>query len=566
MIPAPSPRASCGAGCARVVLALSLAWAAAAAGGTSAHAAEALSYTLTPLPERGRLRVEIEWKTDGRARSALGVSRQWGTLTDVPEVLGEVAVDGADSLRRQGPLWIFSHRPGATIRCRYEVDPRARTFDWSRTHHPITTARFFHGLGNAFLLVPHDEQGVSEKEFETVLRWQLPAGWKAACSWGVGRSVGQPVRAADLRNSVYLAGELSTKTVRQDGLTVDLALVEGCGLDTDEFAEMALTITRQQCAFMEETGFPPLVITAIPVGEPLKEGDTRISGTGLHNSFALFVPPRSKLDDGVEHLFAHELFHFWNGRLVQAADPERLVFWFVEGFTDYYALRILLESGRWNTATYAKWINRHLRDYHRNPAIHATNQEIQEKFWTHRDTVGEVAYQRGLLLGLRWHRRARDAGVADGVDRLLKTLVRHARQGGPKLTNDLLRSTGIETLGPWFAAEFDRFVLGAETVDVPADALEPLLSGRLRDVYEFDLGFDRERSLREMRVRGLSGDSAAARAGLREGDELAGWSIYADTERISQLKVRRGDRIETVSFYPRGRKHTVMQFSPASQK
>jgi predicted metalloprotease with PDZ domain len=431
---APTPRASCRSGYLALVLALSLTWACVASKGASTEAAEALSYTLTPLAQQGRLRVEIEWKTAGRAYSALGVSRQWGTLTDVPEVLGEVAADGVDSVRRQGPLWIFSHRPGATIRCRYEVEPRVRTFDWSRTHHPITTARYFHGLGNAFLLVPHDEEGVSEREFETVLRWQLPAGWKAACSWGVGRSIGQPVRAADLRNSVYLAGELKLKTVRQDGLTVDLALVEGCGLDIDEFAEMALTITRQQCRFMEEARFPPLVITAIPVGEPLKEGDTRISGTGLYNSFALFVPPGSRLDDGIEHLFAHELFHYWNGRLVQAADPERLVFWFIEGFTDYYALRILLESGRWDASTYAKWINRHLRDYQRNPAIHATNQEIQERFWTQRDTVGEVAYQRGLLLGLRWHRRARDTGVAEGVDRLLKTLVRRAaphRRGRP---------------------------------------------------------------------------------------------------------------------------------------
>jgi len=533
--------------------------------GPAACAAESLSYVLTPLPERGRLRVELEWKTAGRSHSALGVSRQWGTLMNIPEILGEVAVEGVDSTRRQGPLWIFSHRPGATIRCRYEVDPRARTFDWQRTHHPITTARFFHGLGNAFLLVPHDERGVSEQEFETTLRWQLPAGWKAACSWGVGRSVGQPVRAADLRNSVYLAGELRTKTAREDGLSVDLALAEGCGLDLDEFAQMALTIIREQCRFMQEAHFPPLVIAAIPVGEPLKEGDTRVSGTGLYNSFALFVPPGSKVDDGIEHLFAHELFHYWNGRIVQAADPERLVFWFIEGFTDYYALRILLESGRWDAGTYARWINRHLRDYHRNPAIHASNAEIQEQFWTHRDTVGEVAYQRGLLLGLRWHRRARDSGVSEGVDRWLRALVQRARAGGPKLTNELLRATGSEALGPWFAGEFDRFVTAAETVEVPQNALEPLLTGRLCDVYEYDLGFDRERSLSEMRVRGLSSDSAAARAGLREGDELVGWNIYGDADRLSRLQIRRGQRIETISFYPRGRKHTLVQFSPGSR-
>lgn len=531
---------------------------------TTAARGESLTYELTPQPDKGKLKVEVTYVTGRDAQSALGVSRQWGTLLDVPGVIKSMEWRGAEGVRQRGPLWIFKHRPGAEVKCTYEVDPGGRELDWGKTHYPVTGRSFFHGMGNAFLLVPHDEQGAIEREFEVVLRWKLPAAWKAACSWGVGRTIGGQIKPADLRNSVYLAGDLETRRVTSGKIEVDVAAQKTCGLDLDAFAKMALNIIEKQVEFMAEPNFPPFVVTAVAVGEKQKAGDTRLAGVGLHNSFALFIPPKAELDDAVDHLFAHELFHYWNGRVLPAADPERLVFWFVEGLTDYYALRILFESGRWDARTYAKWINRHLREYHRNPAINARNEQIQDQFWSQRDTVGEVAYQRGLVLGLRWHKLARDRGVRSGLDALFLALVQDGRNGSLKLTNDAIRRRGVETLGAWFGPEFDQYVVAAATVPVPEDALRPGLSGRTQSLYDFELGFDRERSLKEHRVRGLAADSEAARAGLKEGDELVGWTIPADNERNAQLQVRRGDRVETISYMPRGRKRNVVQFSPTT--
>jgi predicted metalloprotease with PDZ domain len=165
--------------------------------------------------------------------------------------------------------------------------------------------------------------------------------------------------------------------------------------------------TRGSTVYLSSHGYPSPASIAVPVGDPISRGDSRLVGMGLYDSFALLAAPASTLSDGFESLFAHELFHYWNGRVLQAAKPDKLVYWFVEGFTEYYALRILYESGYWKPDVYAKWINRHLRQYHDNPAIHASNQAILERYWPERDTVGEVPYQRGVLLGLRWHRLRR---------------------------------------------------------------------------------------------------------------------------------------------------------------
>lgn len=530
----------------------------------SAAPPETLTYTLAPDPATGGIRVELVWETRGRTASVLGVSAHWGNIDDVAALLGDVRIDGCHGVQQQQSRWILGHAPQATIRCAYDFNPGRKSFQWDATHYPITTRTFFHGIGNAFLMVP-EPGGDAPREFQVLLRWKLPnPAWKAVASWGVGKALGDKLDAGDLRHSVYLAGELAIQSAERDGRRVTVALLDQFGFTPAEFLKMAGTIVGQQCDYMNERDFPTFIVTAIPVGEALKEGDSRIAGSGLYQSFALWIPPRAKLNDAVEHLFAHELFHYWNGRLLPAAQPERLVYWFVEGFTDYYALRILHESGHWSSEQYAKWINRHIREYVANPAIHATNEQIRDEYWRQRSTVGEVAYQRGLMLGLRWDHVARKQGVRNGLDKLFFALLDRARTGGFELSNDAVRRVGVEQLGAWFAGEFDQFVVQARTVGVPADALAPRLVGAEVRVYEYEPGFDRARSLAQQKIVGLQRGSAAERAGLREGDELLGYSLLADPEKQSELKVMRKGELKTIRYFPRGPAVEALQFKPAA--
>lgn len=59
------------------------------------------------------------------------------------------------------------------------------------------------------------------------------------------------------------------------------------------------------------------------------------------------------------HTFAHELFHSWNGHFAyQKAEVEQAdIFWFQEGFTDYFAERTLLRGGLISTRDYIDWFN-----------------------------------------------------------------------------------------------------------------------------------------------------------------------------------------------------------------
>lgn len=533
----------------------------AALGGTRAgFANEQLIYVLTPNPDTGRLRVELTWHTQGRHASVLKVLPRWGSISDVSALIKNLTFTGSPRGRRVGRRWNINHGKNAVISCQYEVDSGQREIVWGGAFKPTVTRDFFHGIGATFLLTPEATPGVP-REFDVMLRWKLPRGWnKAACSWGVGRTIGMPMTTSDLLHSVYYAGDLVSRTQKVLGQNVTVVMRDAFGFDVAKFSSMAAEIVSQQRVFMDDDTFPPFVITAVPVGKPLPKGSSRIQGSGLYRSFAAFIAPESHITGAVEHLFAHELFHYWNGRILDRDEPEELVYWFSEGLSDYYALRILFESGRWSAGKYAKWINKHIAEYQHNPARNADNDAIRRGFWSKRNTVGEVAYQRGLLLGLRWHKLARDNGRRDGLDRLFKTLVQRARTRGFKLSNAKIRRAGVELLGKWFGPDFDRFVTRAETVELPADALAPKLRGVVQPVYEYQLGFERDKSFTSNRVKGLVRGSAAENAGLRENDVLLGWSVHADTDRQTILQIRRGDVAKTIRYYPRGRGIETVQF------
>ena len=529
-------------------------------------AAESVHYEITPQLETGGVHVELIWNTQGRTLSAVHIAPRWGTVSDVPALIRDLQFGGdVSGVRPKGARWLLQHPRGGLVTCTYAIDPRRRKLDWEGPHYPVTTPTFFHGMGNAFLITPQGGGGLPE-HYSVTLRWNLPAGWKATCSWGNGAHIGARMAPEDLRNSVYLAGQIVIRTKQHDGHTVTVALRDRFGFDADEFAELAATIVAHECRFMNETDFPPFLVTAVPIGQSINPGESKLIGMGLYRSFALMAAPGSTLTDGFEHLFAHELFHYWNGRLLRARNPDKLVYWFLEGFTDYYALRILYESGYWKPQVYCKWINRHLREYHNNPAIHASNEDILARYWSERETVGEVAYQRGLLLGLRWHWLAREHGIRDGIDRLFKTLVERGRRGQLLLSNPMIQKTGIELLGDWFEPELKRFVRQAETVDVPLEALAPELIGQYQQVYEYQLGFDADYAVHEKRIRNLVHGSAAQRAGLREDDRLISAKVHSDPDREIELRIRRDGKLKSIRYYPRGKPTYVLQFTPSKER
>ncbi len=283
-----------------------------------------------------------------------------------------------------------------------------------------------------------------------------------------------------------------------------------------------------------------------------------LGGTGLSQSFALFLQPDTALgsrtggDLSVEHLLAHEMFHHWNGGVVGLEEPEQLAYWFSEGFTDFYARRLLRRAGYGGLEEFARDLNQRLRDYTLSPARNAPNARIQEGFWKDRE-LGRLPYLRGDLVAILLDReiRARSRG-GRSLDDFLRDAVARGRQGEKTSTEVLLRRIE-EWTDAAFAARVRAIVVDGATVELDPATFEPCLEMNSESLGAFDLGFDLESSLSAKAARGVRPGSAAARAGLADGQPIVGWSAsFNQPETPVEIRVREGEAERTIRWLPQG--------------
>jgi hypothetical protein len=62
-------------------------------------------------------------------------------------------------------------------------------------------------------------------------------------------------------------------------------------------------------------------------------------------------------------------------------------------------------------------------------------------------------------------------------------------------------------------------------------------------------------------VSGVGPDSEAYKAGLRNGQQLTGWSFTPDPEKQMRLTIRSADGKQVLTYFPRGAKVPVQQFT-----
>ena len=307
----------------------------AAAGGA---APETVTYTLTPDPKTGGLEIELIWQTAGRSGSRLCISEHWGAVADVPALVKNLQFDGAQEVRRDRACWDLTHRSGAEIHCKYTVSPGRRTLDWDGVHLPIATAKF---LPRRRLDLPDYADGRRLAAGRIRVRAALAPTQGLAggvCSWGVGKGAGGEAVAGRFP-AVGLPGRAVDDQTRGRARCERAGRRHAAGIQQQPRGVHGPLARDHRRAVRGHGGARlPAVHGHRHPGRQAGEGsEAALGAPACYRSFAMFVPPDEKLggkpevQQEVEHLFAHELFHHWNGQLIKPADPQALVSWFIEG-------------------------------------------------------------------------------------------------------------------------------------------------------------------------------------------------------------------------------------------
>jgi predicted metalloprotease with PDZ domain len=201
---------------------------------------------------------------------------------------------------------------------------------------------------------------------------------------------------------------------------------------------------------------------------------------------------------------------------------------------------------------YLKRINDRASGYYTNPYRSATNAEAAQKFWLD-SRAQRVPYGRGFMYLARVDAQVRAASAGRrSLDDLVLEVLRRQRKGETVGLEEWVQLVTRE-IGPVAKDEFDAMVAGG-TIVPPAASLAPCLRPEARRERPLELGFD---EFVTGKVTNLVAGSAAALAGVQEGDEIVEMIpasvLQQDEAREMVMTIRRGGGTRVVHYLPRGR-------------
>ncbi len=275
-------------------------------------------------------------------------------------------------------------------------------------------------------------------------------------------------------------------------------------------------------------------------------------GVEIGNSFV------GTFDDGtpVEEFkltLAHEMVHTFVGGLDEK--DELAASWFSEGLAVYYQRLLPLRAGEITREAYLDDLNITAARYYTDLLNTTPNDQIPARFWA--DTrVRVLPYDRGALYFAQLNAEIVKAshGKRSLDDLVLPFLKR--RTAGEKLTQAAWVEVVTRELGDKGKQQFDDMMAG-KVIALDSDAFGVCFQRTQKPLRRYVLGFDPTVLVQPRRIiRGLVPGSAAAKAGLKDGDEILKPvpqdGIQADQNAKMKLLVRRGGKVWDVSYLPRG--------------
>jgi carboxypeptidase C (cathepsin A)/predicted metalloprotease with PDZ domain len=407
-----------------------------------------------------------------------------------------------------------------------------------------TEAGGFSGLGAAFVILPYSSQ-----RYRVRLHWDLAAlGPHAAAmsSFGDGDIDLPSALASRVSDAYFMAGSDLHRYPQKMGH----GGFASAWLGSPPFegaAVMAWTrkLNRWYTRFF--SGDPSQPYRVFMRFNPVNPG----GGVEIPNSFVATFDGSTQADD-LELTLAHEMLHTWGPRLKPDGFPTQ---WFTEGTAVFYERVLPVRAGLLSSERFLADLNQTAVRYYTNSLIGAPNEEIGKRFWEE-TRIRVLPYDRGAFYFSVVNDQIRKAsGGKRSLDDVILDLVGRGRRG------EILDGTGwvdllTKEVGPIARTTYESMLAGG--VMLPdSDAFGPCFERTTGRFRRFELGFEGKSMTTHPRiVRGLVSGSAAANAGLQEGDEIVA-PVGLDVVQGKQdatltLQIRRDGKTFPITYLPRG--------------
>lgn len=531
--------------------------------GPSAHAkAKDIRITVEPSGAN-RYKISVTFNGDPSGRTEIQLPSEWGGQTELYKAVSGLSVSPSAAKITNGSephKRIVTHKSGETLTVSYFLSQDFHgPFRNAVRYRPVNNSKYVHWIGSTVWVLPAWEETA---EVDADFEWKnMPDGWTFAHSFGRARQQRFQAEFDDLRTSLFLAGDFRFITVRAAGKPVNVGIRGDWQFTDAEMAEAISNVIELQRSYWKDNSQERFLVSLVPIDEG--PNSFSFGGTGLTDSFALFATPNATVDR-LRSLLAHEYAHNWiPTRVGKMPDPEQELYWFSEGFTEFYTYELLHRGKMISTKEYVDQYNSLIREYYSLPTRGKPNERIVKDFWAD-PNVGRLPYLRGLMFATNLNAEIkRVSGCRRSLDDVMFDLAGASREKLQPLSFDTLAAAFAKHTGASLRDLMERQLIRGELIEPASDSLGGVAVRDMVELPVFELGFDFDRFAKDRVVAGVDPNGAAHAAGLRDGQKRSGGvSIYfGDTSREIELKVKDDGGEKTVRFLPVAKQPlTVPQF------
>jgi predicted metalloprotease with PDZ domain len=449
------------------------------------------------------------------------------------------------------------HQPGAPLHIVYTLQQDWKgILNYPLNYRAIINKEYLHAIGFALLVVPKQtDSNAINVQFD----WsKMPKGWNIANSFHAKNKKWQGVVLyKDLLNSLFVAGDYRLYQSNIQNKPVYLA-IRG---KQWKFSDTALTnaierVFTAQRKFWNDHTEPHYLVGFTPF-----EGEGHINGSSLHQAFLTGLATDYPLDNHLYWLLSHEYFHRWNGIAIQMKGDEQENAWLAEGFTEYYTYKILFKAGIMSLKDYVDKTNSTIAAYYLSPVRNHEQTILGKNFWHNRD-YQQLPYKKGFTYALLLdHFIGTKTGGRYSLDDLMFGLLHHIRSG-KDLTDAAFLDLIRQLTGEDVSEQHYAYIKEGKTVPVASGSLGKEVADSILDISPFELGFDWDATVKNKILSGVTENSAAWQAGLRDGQKWHGASVYFDnTSEPAMIKIEAEGKITEIRYKPlAAKKERVRQF------
>jgi predicted metalloprotease with PDZ domain len=535
--------------------------------------ANLLKYEFEPLLTKDKMALRVTLEFDGGPKGSVNLElpSEWAGQQHAEKSITELNSLSPDTTLRDTTSPSekeLRFPPNTLVRLSYIL-----VKDWDGPLNGRTRFRanlspdYFHIVGVTSLVHPKiDRDRVVDVQFD----WKkLPPAWSLATSFGTDdRCQSFHGMWEKALNSLFVGGDYRVYHTTISGNPLDFAVRGRWSFTDDDWVTQVRKIMEFERAFWHDNDFPYFLVTLTPLDQD--HGST--GGTALTNAFMMHLSRLDPITPRILGMIAHETFHGWNPyKIGYVPGSDYPISWFFEGFTAYYQHVMLFRAGLISFPEYVAAVNQQLRDYEVNEGTEVSLQQFIQRHSADRSVLDKLDNRRGAVLAM-WldatirkesdHRASLDSLMFDLFAQNTAYERRHYSQP-MKLDNERVFRAASRYLHRASKKEFRTYVEEGGSIPVPEAALGLCVKSHIEASWKFDLGFDRMSTTSDdNKVLGVEPGSGAFRAGLRDGQELTGWSFdLGDPSEQVRLTINAEDGKRTLTYYPRGSEVSLQQFS-----